>query len=113
VDVANTVRRRAGADEPNAGKLSSICVNCRLVDAVAWSIDSARGARLFTANPMDDVAAHFGWLLGKARRPVLIFVDDLDRCPSPASSNCSMPSRHSSGTQLALARGAVACRPTS
>lgn len=48
--------------------------------------DSARGARLFeqsTANPMDDVAAHFGWLLDQSRKPVLFFVDDLDRCPAP------------------------------
>ncbi|WP_433265020.1 BTAD domain-containing putative transcriptional regulator [Actinosynnema sp. CS-041913] len=45
--------------------------------------DSARGARLFeqsTANPMDEVAAHFGWMLGKSRKPVLFFIDDLDRC---------------------------------
>ncbi|MBB5960315.1 hypothetical protein FHS29_006938 [Saccharothrix tamanrassetensis] len=45
--------------------------------------DSARGARLFeqsTANPMDEVAAHFGWMLGKSREPVLFFIDDLDRC---------------------------------
>jgi hypothetical protein len=48
--------------------------------------DSARGARLFeqsTANPMDDVAAHFGWLLDRSNKPVLFFVDDLDRCPAP------------------------------
>jgi hypothetical protein len=48
--------------------------------------DSARGARLFeqsTANPMDDVAAHFGWLLDRSAEPVLFFVDDLDRCPAP------------------------------
>jgi hypothetical protein len=48
--------------------------------------DSARGARLFeqsTANPMDDVAAHFGWLLDHSAKPVLFFVDDLDRCPAP------------------------------
>jgi hypothetical protein len=45
--------------------------------------DSAQGARLFersTANPMDDVAKHFGWLLERSARPVLFFVDDLDRC---------------------------------
>lgn len=45
--------------------------------------ESARGARLFeqsTANPMDEVAAHFGWMLGKSRKPVLFFIDDLDRC---------------------------------
>ncbi|WP_277922204.1 P-loop NTPase fold protein [Streptomyces sp. Root369] len=45
--------------------------------------DSARGARLFeqsNADPMRDISDHFGWLVGKARRPVVIFVDDLDRC---------------------------------
>jgi hypothetical protein len=46
--------------------------------------DSARGARLFeqsTANPMDEVATHFDWMLGRSRKPVLFFIDDLDRCP--------------------------------
>ncbi|WP_439379986.1 P-loop NTPase fold protein [Amycolatopsis lexingtonensis] len=46
--------------------------------------DSARGARLFeqsNPNPMDQVAAHFHWLLHRSRKPVLVFVDDLDRCP--------------------------------
>ena len=45
--------------------------------------DSARGARLFeqsNTNPMRDVAAHFGWLITKAKRPVVFFIDDLDRC---------------------------------
>ncbi|WP_370962990.1 P-loop NTPase fold protein [Amycolatopsis sp. cg9] len=46
--------------------------------------DSARGARLFeqsNPNPMDQVAAHFHWLLHRSRKPVLVFIDDLDRCP--------------------------------
>lgn len=46
--------------------------------------DSARGARLFeqsNANPMQDVARHFHWLMHKAKAPVVFFVDDLDRCP--------------------------------
>ena len=45
--------------------------------------DSARGARLFeqsNANPMQDVADHFGWLFTRAKRPVVFFIDDLDRC---------------------------------
>ena len=45
--------------------------------------DSARGARLFEqadANPMGRVAEHFDWLLRNSRRPVVFFVDDLDRC---------------------------------
>ena len=45
--------------------------------------DSARGAKLFeqsNANPMEDVKEHFGWLIRKAKRPVVFFIDDLDRC---------------------------------
>jgi hypothetical protein len=45
--------------------------------------DSARGARLFeqsNTNPMQDVADHFGWLVAKVGRPVVFFIDDLDRC---------------------------------
>lgn len=45
--------------------------------------DSPRGARLFeqsNSNPMQDIASHFAWLTSRARRPVLFFVDNLDRC---------------------------------
>ncbi|MGE6737109.1 caspase, EACC1-associated type, partial [Streptomyces sp. NPDC059900] len=45
--------------------------------------DSVRGARLFEqtqANPLADIAAHFRWLLRRADKPVVFFVDDLDRC---------------------------------
>lgn len=45
--------------------------------------DSVRGARLFEqtqANPMADIAAHFQWLLQHARKFVVFFIDDLDRC---------------------------------
>ena len=45
--------------------------------------DSARGARLFeqsNTNPMQDVADHFSWLVAKIERPVVFFIDDLDRC---------------------------------
>jgi len=46
--------------------------------------NSARGARLFEqsgTNPLHEVSAHFSWLLGQTRKPVVFFVDDLDRCP--------------------------------
>ena len=46
--------------------------------------DSARGARLFEqsdTNPMEGVSAHFAWLTARAGRPVVFFIDDLDRCP--------------------------------
>ncbi|MEV8442280.1 P-loop NTPase fold protein [Actinosynnema sp. NPDC051121] len=66
-----------------AGAVTALWVASRLVSRfLLW--DSARGARLFeqsTANPMDEVAAHFGWMLGKSAKPVLFFIDDLDRCP--------------------------------
>ncbi|MEA5366313.1 FxSxx-COOH system tetratricopeptide repeat protein [Amycolatopsis sp., V23-08] len=45
--------------------------------------DSARGARLFEqsdTNPMMRVAEHFDWLLRRSRKPVVFFIDDLDRC---------------------------------
>jgi hypothetical protein len=48
------------------------------------SLDSRRSARTFLetrADPMEDLAAHFDWVLRRAGRPVLLLVDDLDRCP--------------------------------
>ena len=45
--------------------------------------DSATGARLFEQshqNPMESLAAHFAWLLERAGKPVVFFIDDLDRC---------------------------------
>jgi hypothetical protein len=45
--------------------------------------DSTQGARLFEqsdSNPMARIAEHFAWLLRHARKPVVFFVDDLDRC---------------------------------
>jgi WD40 repeat protein len=46
--------------------------------------DSARGARLFeqhNTNPMLEVTRHFGWLMARSKKPVVFFIDDLDRCP--------------------------------
>ena len=47
---------------------------------------SPRGARAFQdldTNPMDRVAQHFSWLVHQERkRPIALFVDDLDRCPA-------------------------------
>jgi WD40 repeat protein len=46
--------------------------------------DSARGAKLFeqhNTNPMLEVTRHFGWLMARSRKPVVFFIDDLDRCP--------------------------------
>jgi hypothetical protein len=45
--------------------------------------DSAAGARVFEQShrdPMESVADHFAWLIARARKPVVFFVDDLDRC---------------------------------
>jgi hypothetical protein len=49
--------------------------------------DSPAGARLYErqaqGNPMENLADHFAWLVARVDRPVLFFVDDLDRCPGP------------------------------
>jgi hypothetical protein len=49
------------------------------------SLDSRRSARNFLetrADPMEDLAAHFYWLLRSVRKPVLLLlIDDVDRCP--------------------------------
>ncbi|MGH3041395.1 MAG: P-loop NTPase fold protein, partial [Gaiellaceae bacterium] len=45
--------------------------------------ESARGARVYEeiqTSPMEGLAEHFAWLIGRANRPVIFFVDDLDRC---------------------------------
>jgi len=45
--------------------------------------DSAAGAKVFEQSqrdPMDSIAEHFGWLIARAGKPVVFFVDDLDRC---------------------------------
>jgi hypothetical protein len=45
--------------------------------------DSARGARLFEqsdGNPMQNVSEHFSWIMRRTRRPIVFFIDDLDRC---------------------------------
>ena len=45
--------------------------------------DSAAGARVFEQShrdPMESVADHFAWLIARAGRPVVFFVDDIDRC---------------------------------
>jgi hypothetical protein len=47
------------------------------------TLDSRRSARAFLENradPMEELAAHFRWVLGAAGRPVLLLIDDLDRC---------------------------------
>jgi hypothetical protein len=33
------------------------------------------------ADPMEDLAAHFRWILARTDRTVLLLIDDLDRCP--------------------------------
>jgi hypothetical protein len=46
--------------------------------------DSAKGAKVYEqaeSDPMEHVAQHFAWLADRAGRPILFFVDDLDRCP--------------------------------
>lgn len=45
--------------------------------------NSAHGARLFEQsdqNPMARVAVHFDWLIQRSGKPVVFFIEDLDRC---------------------------------
>ena len=45
--------------------------------------DSAAGAKIFEQShrdPMESVADHFAWLITRAAKPVVFFIDDLDRC---------------------------------
>jgi len=46
--------------------------------------DSAKGAKIYEqaeSDPMAHVSAHFAWLVRRAGKPILFFIDDLDRCP--------------------------------
>jgi KAP family P-loop domain len=48
------------------------------------SLNSRRSARVFLesrTDPMEELASHFDWLLSRPDRPVLVIVEDLDRCP--------------------------------
>jgi WD40 repeat protein len=52
-----------------------------LIRFVHW--DSAARARVFEQShrdPMERLADHFGWLIARAGKPVVFFIDDLDRC---------------------------------
>jgi len=52
-----------------------------LIRFLRW--DSAARARVFEQahrDPMERLADHFGWLIARAGKPVVFFVDDLDRC---------------------------------
>jgi WD40 repeat protein len=55
-----------------------------LIRFIHW--DSSARARVFEQShrdPMERLADHFGWLIERAGKPVVFFIDDLDRC-SPA-----------------------------
>jgi hypothetical protein len=46
--------------------------------------DSAKGAKVYEqaeSDPMAHVSEHFAWLVRRAGKPILFFIDDLDRCP--------------------------------
>jgi hypothetical protein len=48
------------------------------------SLNSRRSAQAFLdnrADPMENLADHFQWVLRQARRPLILLIDDLDRCP--------------------------------
>jgi acylphosphatase len=45
--------------------------------------DSAHGARTYEQvqkNPMESLASHFGWLVGRSQLPVVFLIDEVDRC---------------------------------
>lgn len=78
----------AGADKVAASLTAAAAAIGVLYGAAAatsrfllW--ESAAGAHRFEhahRNPMDSLAEHFSWLIGRAGRPVVFFIDDLDRC---------------------------------
>jgi tetratricopeptide (TPR) repeat protein len=48
------------------------------------TLDSRRAAKTFIdsrADPMEDLATHFRWVLAEGGRTVMLLIDDLDRCP--------------------------------
>ncbi|MGP4017453.1 YDG/SRA domain-containing protein [Saccharopolyspora sp. 5N708] len=62
--------------------VGSVALAVLLVSRFVWW-DSARGARRLEqvhTNPMQEVTQHFSWLLARAPRRVVFFIDDLDRC---------------------------------
>ncbi|MFD4636556.1 P-loop NTPase fold protein [Lentzea sp. NPDC058436] len=78
---------------PTAGDLVKLFAPMSVMVAFLWAGSrvaaraflwaSAGGARLFeqsNPNPMTRVASHFDWLLKRSKKPVVFFVDDLDRC---------------------------------
>lgn len=60
---------------------AGVAVLSTLIRFVRW--DAAAGARVFEQShrdPMERLADHFGWLIARAGKPVVFFIDDLDRC---------------------------------
>jgi KAP family P-loop domain len=66
-----------------------VSVGAALWLIISWvgrfvTLDSRRSARTFLetrADPMEDLTSHFDWVLEQAGKPVLLLIDDLDRCP--------------------------------
>lgn len=65
-----------------AGLLATLASGAMVLSRfLLWN--SAKGARVLeqsNADPMHEVAAHFAWLLKRSPKPVVFFIDDLDRC---------------------------------
>ncbi|MEV0648372.1 P-loop NTPase fold protein [Phytomonospora sp. NPDC050363] len=93
VIVGGVLALRASWNPANSGAVVSVVTPALAVAGLVWAAsrvasrlllwDSARGARIFEqshTDPMGEVAHHFSWLLRHAVKPVVIFVDDLDRC---------------------------------
>jgi hypothetical protein len=78
---------RAGSFLQLLGGLTTVLATGWLLTASAGrfiTLDSRRAARTFIdtrPDPMEDLARHFDWMLRRARKTVMVLIDDLDRCP--------------------------------
>ena len=86
---------------PHKPTLASLSTDAKAISTIATAVavfwagsrvaaqfllwDSAGGARLFeksSISPMREISSQFGWLMDQSPRPVVFFIDDLDRCDS-------------------------------
>ncbi|MDX3108942.1 KAP family P-loop NTPase fold protein [Nonomuraea angiospora] len=80
--VADTASKWVQMGVAAAGLLGSLVAGAMVLSRfLLWN--SAKGARVLeqaNTDPMHEVAAHFAWLLRRSPKPVVFFIDDLDRC---------------------------------
>ena len=88
------MRTDAGVSLTRAGDLVKIVSGVVAAAGSIWlllrgfaqlvTLDSRRSAKTFLdtrSDPMEDLADQFQWIIRQAPAPVLLVVDDLDRCP--------------------------------